>query len=92
MCLSPGKSSVIDFVPQVIQCGPQMAPVFIKRMENPLLDMLGEIERAVCLHSAQATEPQALLMMLKEKPEGNDLASYPVSDRIHQALTIWLPK
>lgn len=92
MCLSSDKSSVIDFVPQVIQRGLQMAPVFIKSMESPLLDMLGKIKRAVCLHSAQATEPQALLMILKEKPKGNDLASYLVSDRIHQALTIWLPK
>lgn len=30
--------------------------------------------------------------MLKEEPEGNYLALYIVSDRIYQALTIWLPK
>lgn len=29
--------------------------------------------------------------MLKEEPEGNDLALYIVSDRIYQPLTIWLP-
>lgn len=29
--------------------------------------------------------------MLKEEPEGNELALYIVSDRIYQALTIWLP-
>lgn len=61
-------------MPQVIQCGLQMAPACIKDMENSLLDMLRKIKGAVCLHSAQATEPQALLMMLKEKPKGNDLA------------------
>lgn len=29
--------------------------------------------------------------MLKEEPEGNDLALYIVSNRIYQALTNWLP-
>lgn len=71
-----------------------MGPVLLKRLENPLLDTLqplGKIKRAACLHSAQATQLQALLTKLKEEPEGNDLILYIVSDRIYQAVTIWLP-
>lgn len=50
-----------------------------------------KIKRAACLRPAQAAKPRALLTMLNEEPEGNDLALYIVSDRIYQALTIWLP-
>lgn len=50
MCLSPDKSSVIDFVPQVILCGLQMAPVFIESMEKSSIRYAGENKKS-CLPS-----------------------------------------